>query len=204
VAVPQTPQPIASNLVRIGIIGQLLPRKRHHVLVDSVALLEGCLRQKIALRIYGSHSNDYAAEIRNRIRERSLESLFTWMGFVDSKDQMYTDLDIVVAPAVDEPFGTTVLEAGAFGVAVIASRSGGFPEMVIDDRTGLLISPDSASDLARAIRRLVENPTLRAQMGRNGRAHMASTFSPEKMALSFLSALHEFGIGDATAFAPGN
>jgi glycosyltransferase involved in cell wall biosynthesis len=197
VAVPKAPpQPTPSKLVRIGIIGQLIPRKRHQVLIDSVAMLEERLRQKIEIRIYGPHSNEYASEIRKRIGERSLEKMFTWMGFVESRDQIYSNLDIVVAAAVDEPFGLTILEAGAYAIAVIASRSGGFPETVVDNRTGLLVSPDSASELACAIQHLVENPTLRAQMGLNGRAHVTSTFCPEKMALNFLSALQEFGIAD--------
>jgi glycosyltransferase involved in cell wall biosynthesis len=192
VAVPAAAERKSSEVVRIGIVGQLLPRKRHHILVDAAAILEERIRQRIEFKIYGSHSNEYASEIRRRIRDRSLEGLFTWMGFVDSKDQIYMDLDIVVAPAVDEPFGMTILEAGASGLAVIASRSGGFPEIVIGHRTGLLVSSDSANDLARAIEDLVENEMFRNQMGWNGRAHIASTFSPEKMAERFLSALQEF------------
>jgi glycosyltransferase involved in cell wall biosynthesis len=194
IEIPKEANRTAGTKVRIGIVGQLLPRKRHHVLLEAVALLEERLRHKIEIRIYGDDTTKYALEVRRLVDTRALQSVVRWMGFVASRQKIYTDLDILVAPAVDEPFGTTVLEASAYSLAVVASRSGGFPEMVIHGRTGLLVSPDNPSELAGSIKVLIEDPRLREQLGENSQVHMANAFSTDKPASSFISAMHKFGI----------
>ena len=78
------------------------------------------------------------------------------MGFVSSQAEIYRNIDVLVAPAVDEPYGMTVLEAGSHGLPVVATRSGGHPEMVQDGVTGLLVPPDDPKALARALERLLD------------------------------------------------
>ena len=198
VEIPEMEKRTTGTKVRIGIVGRLLPRKRHHILLEAITLLEERLRHKVEIRIYGNDSTEYAMEVRRFIDAHALQSVVRWMGFVASRQKIYTDLDVVVAPAVDEPFGTTVLEAGAYSLAVIACRSGGFPEMVVQGRTGLLVSQDNPSELASGIKGLIEDPCLREQLGQNGRVHVGTTFAPERAALHFLSAMHEFGITERT------
>ena len=120
---------------------------------------------------------------------RVLSSHVTWTGFIGDRAAIYAGLDIVVAPAVDEGFGMTVVEAGAFGLPAIAARSGAFPELIRHGETGLLVEPDNADALARALRRLIGDAALRDRMGRAARAPVAATFTVEKMADRFIAAL---------------
>jgi starch synthase len=94
-------------------------------------------------------------------------------------------------PSVYEPFGIVNLEAMACGAPVVASSVGGIPEIVVPERTGLLVpfEPDGtpraeprdparfSSDLAVALNRLVKDPSLAARFGREGRERVRAQFS---------------------------
>ena len=83
----------------------------------------------------------------------------------------------------------TVVEAGAHGLPVVAARSGAFPEVIRDGETGLLVPPDDPQALAKALQRLIADPDLRRRLGDAARAHVAASFSVEKMADRFVAAL---------------
>lgn len=87
---------------------------------------------------------------------------------------------IAVVPSLwPEPSGLVALEAMAMGKPVVASRTGGLPEIVVDGETGLLAAPGDADDLRRALERLIADPQLRARLGEAGRTRIAAHFSTE-------------------------
>jgi glycosyltransferase involved in cell wall biosynthesis len=109
--------------------------------------------------------------------------------------QLYEHAAVFCCPSVYEPFGIINLEAMACETAVVASRVGGIPEVVVPEETGLLVDPalkpgtfepsDPAafsSGLARAINRLAADPELRASMGRKGRQRALDRFSWDAIA----------------------
>ncbi|HEX5794718.1 MAG TPA: glycogen synthase [Geminicoccaceae bacterium] len=104
--------------------------------------------------------------------------------------QLYEHAAVFCCPSVYEPFGIINLEAMACETAVVASRVGGIPEVVVPEETGLLVDltlqpgtfepTDPAafsSGLAAAINRLAADPELRARMGRQGRRRVLEQFS---------------------------
>jgi glycosyltransferase involved in cell wall biosynthesis len=80
--------------------------------------------------------------------------------------------DVVVVPSRREPLGLAAVEALACGTPVIASNTGGLPEVVRDGENGLLIPPDDPAALAAALGRLAD-PVLRARLGAAGPASVA-------------------------------
>jgi len=118
-----------------------------------------------------------------------LQDIVEWPGFFTNRDDIYRDLDVLVAPAIDEPFGTTILEACAYGLPVIAARSGGSPEIVLDGTTGLLFDATDVESLVMALKKLITDPSLRARLGRAGRSRVSQTFTLERMASRFAEAL---------------
>jgi alpha-maltose-1-phosphate synthase len=113
--------------------------------------------------------------------------------------QLYEHAAVFCCPSVYEPFGIINLEAMACETAVVASRVGGIPEVVVPGETGLLVDltlkpgtfepADPAafsSDLAAAINRLGADAELRARMGRNGRRRAQDHFSWDAIALTTL------------------
>ncbi len=88
--------------------------------------------------------------------------------------------DLCVIPSRWDNSPNTVYEAMAAGKAVVASRVGGIPELVMDGETGLLVEPRNAVQLAQAIIRLLSNDQERERMGRNGRHRITAIASLEE------------------------
>lgn len=78
-----------------------------------------------------------------------------------------------VLPSRRESLGGAAIEAMTAGKAVVASRTGGIPELVTDGREGLLVEPKDPSGLARAMLRLLRDPAERARMGEAAREKSA-------------------------------
>jgi glycosyltransferase involved in cell wall biosynthesis len=92
----------------------------------------------------------------------------------------YAWCDILAGPSTFEPGpGNIYLEAMACGKPVIACNSGGAPEVVLHNETGLLISPGDIDQLVDAITTLSDDRSTRAQLGANGRRWIESRFSIE-------------------------
>ncbi|MFH1514746.1 MAG: glycosyltransferase family 4 protein [bacterium] len=99
----------------------------------------------------------------------------------ESMPDFMRELDIFVMPSVvEESYGIAALEASATGIPVVASNTGGIPEVVWMDETGLLVDPGNPADLAMAIKSLIINADLRSCMGRQGRDFVRTNYSWDK------------------------
>lgn len=83
--------------------------------------------------------------------------------------QLYADCDVLALPSKTEGWGLALMEAMACGKPVVASRTGGIPELVNDGVEGLLVEPGDIRALADAIVRILRDPAIRAEMGSKGR-----------------------------------
>lgn len=99
----------------------------------------------------------------------------------DQLAQRYRLAAVVVMASRWENFPYALLEAMACGTPVVATRTGGLPEMVSDGVNGILVSQQDAGGLADAICQLLENPELRSQMGANARRVAEERFSVERV-----------------------
>ena len=91
--------------------------------------------------------------------------------------QLMTHAAVFACPSVYEPLGIVNLEAMACATAVVASRTGGIPEVVDDGVTGLLVPPDDPPALAGALNALLADPARAAAMGAAGRSRAVAEFS---------------------------
>ena len=171
--------------VEAGIVGRIVSRAAWSP-VGGCALLQQLLPDAFASHV-GTRDGPFAAELESRIAALGLGDIVRWTGFLADRDRLYGELDILVAPAVGEPFGLTVPEAGSYGLPVVAARSGAFPELIEEERTGLLFEPGDASGLARALERLVGDAALRRRLGEAARAHVGARFTIENRTERFLS-----------------
>jgi glycosyltransferase involved in cell wall biosynthesis len=85
--------------------------------------------------------------------------------------------DIFVLPSLYEGSSLAVLEAMAAGKAVVASRIGGTDELVVHDESGLLVPPSDPAALAAAVRRLLDDVSLRQRLGSAARDRVQRHFS---------------------------
>jgi len=93
----------------------------------------------------------------------------------------YRDARCTVLPSEYEAFGLVLLESLAQGTPVVASRVGGIPEFIDDERTGLLVPPGDVPALTTALRRLVADPELARRLGRHGRTDVVPRYSWDRL-----------------------
>ena len=126
-------------------------------------------------------------------RERGLEDSVVFVGYVSDRAvvrDFYHGADVFLFPSISETFGIPPVEAIAAGCPVVASNRAAVPEIVGD--VALIADPDRPEDLAHAVRRILEDPALRADLIRRGLAY-AQQFRPEKIAAQTLDVLREAG-----------
>ncbi len=90
-----------------------------------------------------------------------------------------------------EGFGIVYLEANLFGKPVIGSRSGGVPESVLHEQTGLLVDPGNVEQLKQAITRLMDDEELRQRLGEGGRKRLDRDFGDDKQSRRFMASVRK-------------
>ncbi len=124
-------------------------------------------------------SGDYAPEYKMQARRMGIADSVTFTGLLDNpmEDGVYAAADVFcLLSRWEEAFGWVIAEAMAFEKPVVATAVGGIPEVVDKDRTGLLSPAGDPGAAAANILRLLEDPDLRARMGRAGRAVVEEKF----------------------------
>jgi Glycosyltransferase len=89
---------------------------------------------------------------------------------------IYQACDIFVLPSLFESFGISLIEAQAAGKPVVATRTGGVPEALVESKTGFLVEPGDPKQLEVAILRLLTNEDLASAMGNEGRRFVKSKY----------------------------
>ncbi len=140
-------------------VGRLVPEKGHRVLVAAFARIRA-RHPGARLRIVGDGPR--RAGIEQAAREAGVADAVELPGTIYPTGDALRSADLFVFPSLVEPQGLALLEAFAAGVPVVASRTGGIPEMLEDGVDGLLAAPGDAADLARAIARMLASPALRS------------------------------------------
>ena len=136
-------------------LGQVSPHKGHD---DAIAAIRE-LGQGYRLLVAGRGLPDF----EQSLKEKALGLPVEFVGFVKPAEFL-PQIDILILPSWEEPFGIVVVEAMAAGVNVIATNTGGPPEILDHGRAGLLVPPRDPSALAGAARRLVSDDKLRQDL----------------------------------------
>jgi glycosyltransferase involved in cell wall biosynthesis len=120
-------------------------------------------------------------ELRQQAKGEGLQGRVTFTGRVDDVVGCLQASDIFAFPTFDESLGMSLVEAQACGLPAVASRTGGVPDVVEHDVTGLLIPPGDADALASGLRRLIQDEGMQRTFSAAARARMVERFSFETM-----------------------
>jgi glycosyltransferase involved in cell wall biosynthesis len=170
---------------RIGIAGQIAPNKGYDSLIEAVWILKerNC---HLTVEAFGDGAADYMSVLKQKIETLELAKIWHWNGYERDKTAIFGNMDICVVPSrFGDPFPTVAIEAGAYGLPVVASCVGGLPEIINDGITGWLVDPKVPEELADRIQSLVENPQQATQMGSAGRLRILQNFTVERMVSEF-------------------
>jgi glycosyltransferase involved in cell wall biosynthesis len=151
----------------VGFVGRLVPRKGALDLVRAAPAIRAA-RPDVRVVIVGDdpyedEESDYAAAVR-------ASANVDHVGRVAEAAGILGQLDVLVLPSRQEPFGTVVAEAMAAGTPVVATRVDGLPELVEDGVTGALVEPGDTAALAVAVLDVLER---RAELGTAARGRAA-------------------------------
>jgi L-malate glycosyltransferase len=178
-------------------VAALAPHKSQTTLLKSAALLlEGSPRLVIWIAGEGDLRDSLTAEharlgLGDRVR---------FLGFRDDIPDLLRAADLFVSSSYLEGLGTSILDAMAAGLPVVATRVGGVPEIVKDGETGILVPPRDPESLAHAMARLADDSGMRDRLGSNGRS-LALSFDADRTA-SRTRELYLEVLGEGTPATP--
>ncbi|MFC1632054.1 lipopolysaccharide heptosyltransferase II [Candidatus Omnitrophota bacterium] len=175
----------------IGVVGRLSPIKGHKYFLEALARVARTLPRVKGL-IVGDGKENYKEELKMLVRRLSLDKYVEFSGRVNDVAQVYKQLDLLVLPTVtQEAFGRVLIEAGASGIPVIATKVGGVVDIIEDGTNGILVAPGDSDDLARAMLNIFEQPKLTEKIILQGRKKVEQQFSLRKMAEKTIAVYEE-------------
>jgi glycosyltransferase involved in cell wall biosynthesis len=124
----------------------------------------------------------YARCLKELASRLNLEQRLIWAGYQTDPTAFYASMDVLVQPSsaqAGEGMPLAVLEALREGIPVIASRTGGIPEVIRDGANGLLFPPGDDRALAQALQRFLDDDSLRTRLQAGTRATLTDQFSIE-------------------------
>ena len=167
---------VPNGAVLVGTVANLFPRKGYEVMLRALPAVVSAV-PTVHYMIVGSDDHGYADRLKRLAHELKIADRVHIVGFQDPVQPFLASLDLYVHPALMEGFGLAVVEAMAMGKAVVATTTGGLPEVVSQGETGLLVPPGDVESLAATVVSLLQDPVRREQMGRSGRARAQERFS---------------------------
>ncbi len=161
----------------VGSVGALAPHK------DPLTLLRGSaivLRARPAARLLLVGEGPLRADVEREARALGVSDRVVLAGFRDDPIDCLSLLDVFAVASHLEGLNTTVLDAMALGLPIVATRAGGIPEIVADGECGVLVPPADPEALARALLLLLEDREMAASLGAAARERSRS-FTEERM-----------------------
>jgi glycosyltransferase involved in cell wall biosynthesis len=168
---PGPPEP--APVLRVLAIGAVVAQKGHDVLVEAARLAQ---RRWTATVVGEGPARTRLSELADHAPRR-----VTFVGWEDDVATAIRRVDAVAMPSRWESFGYAALEAMAGGRPVVASDVDGLEELVVHNRTGLLVAPDDPRALAAALDKLAGDREACVELGRAAHRHAASKFTLDRM-----------------------
>ena len=165
----------------IACVARLQKEKGLPTLVRALALLKA-ERPDAPARCVIAGEGDERAALEALIAEQNASDVVHLAGFTPHVGAILRAAKLSVLPSPAEPFGLAVVEAMAQARAVVAVDAGGPREIVVEGETGLLVPPDDAPALARALAQLLADPARARAMGEAGFERYQAHFTAARMA----------------------
>jgi sugar transferase (PEP-CTERM/EpsH1 system associated) len=162
-----------------GSVGRVVLIKDHAALLRAAEVLH---QRGIDVHVLLAGSGPELIRHQKYVKNSdALSGRVSFIGAADNVAEVLNAMDVFVLPSISEGMSNTLLEAMACGLPVIATRVGGNPEVVEEDRSGWLFTPGDVVGLAERLERLANGGELRQAMGKAARARIVSKFSMERM-----------------------
>lgn len=167
------------NKFRLAIFGRVEKGKGQHFVVEAVKKLKQ-QEKNIQLAIIGHvMDEEYLTSIKLEVKNNKLDDNVFYLGFHNNPTSIMSCFNAVILATKCETFGLVLPEAMRAGVAVIGSNCGGVPEIIENEKTGLLFEPENAIDLTRQLSKIVDDSGFCAKLAKAGKDDADKRFSEE-------------------------
>lgn len=172
------------NIKFIGCFGRIRHQKGTDLFVDS--MIDILPRHPgwsalVAGRATERHVS-FLNELKDKVNQAGLADRILFIGEHQDIERYYQALDLYIAPQRWEGFGLTPLEAAGCGVPTIATDVGAFSELIIEGKTGHIVTPDNLGQMISKTEQLLLSGQQLTKMSKASRTHMEAAFSLEKEA----------------------
>ncbi|MEQ5868858.1 glycosyltransferase family 4 protein [Sagittula sp. NFXS13] len=159
-------------------VANLAPRKRPLIFVDVARRLKAMGHDTLHFLMIGAASREMTSEVVAAVRQvDGLEARFHLTGTRHPVSHWIGGSDVLVAPAVQEAFGRTLVEAQMLGTPVVASEDGGHTEIIESGKTGILVPPDDAEHMAQAVDRVLTQREVATSLAEEAQRAAVARFS---------------------------
>jgi glycosyltransferase involved in cell wall biosynthesis len=169
---------ISEGETAIGLFGQMLPYKGHRTLIEAAPRIVSQYPRTRFFFVGALENPPYQAELQTLLWSKGLTDRFHFTGWRHDVHNIIRAMDIVVVATITpEPAALMLMEAMAMERPIVATRTGGTPEIIEDNKTGLLFDPDNAAQLADQLSRLLADEQLARPLGVEGRKRVELKYS---------------------------
>lgn len=172
------------SLVFVGILAE---HKGVHTILEALSQLSAEERKHLRLAILGKGHQQYEARLHSLVDQHRLSDVVTFQKPIPRAElpEFLGKFDALLLPSVwAEPLARIMQEGLACGMAVVGSANGGTAETIVHGGNGLLFQPGDAADLAKQVRRLLDEPSLLRTLAEGGRKTAEERFDIHKMVVN--------------------
>ncbi len=157
---------ISDGDILVGTVAAITEEKGYPNLIRAAKIVVGNAENVTFLAVGDGPDEEEVQDLAGRL---NLGGKFIFAGFREDVGNFLKSFDIFVLASKMEGLGTSVLDAQAVGLPIVATTAGGIPEMIVDGRNGLLVPPEDEASLADAILKLTGDEKLRQKLGKNAK-----------------------------------
>lgn len=176
------------NEIILALVGRISRWKGQMILLDAFNNLVQ-KNENIKLVFVGApppNQEKFQEDLEERITSFKLNDKVLIIPFQNEIHKIWQAIDIAVVPSTEpEPFGMVAIEAMLAHKPIVGSNHGGLTEIIENNATGFLVTPNSVQDLVIALEKLIQNEVLRKEMGEKGYLRVTTAFSVEQYVDSF-------------------
>ncbi|HOE61594.1 MAG TPA: glycosyltransferase family 4 protein [Kiritimatiellia bacterium] len=177
----------------VGMIAHLAPWKRHDAFIRTAARIRA--RQpdahfvSVGRDLFGENTR-WRTQLNAEVEKERLSECFHWVTDLDQAETILPAFDVLVHPALREPFGRVICEAMASGVPVVAAESGGPATLIRQQVTGVLVRDGDEEGMADAALALLADRVRASQIADAARAFVQEHHAIEQTAEQLLKEYH--------------
>ncbi len=179
--------PDATKRIWIGMVAELHNTKRVEDAIVAIKELKE-FYPDILLLVAGE--GEHRVFLEKEIDRYGVSKHVKLLGFVTNVASYMKAFEVFLIPSRTEALGYVLLEAGHAGLPVVASRVGGIPEVIIDQKNGILITPEHPQQIITALSKLLDNRALGKDMGKSLARRIMHDFNFERMVADTIALYH--------------